>query len=372
MRLRLLVMLELSCATLGGTDAGSAVDAGACMSCDGHTGLCAPQPTCSAAAPCPGGLVGLSTVTLAEVTTIPHCKTSSATRPLFDDGPPRRWSDALSGEPRAACVFTPTGAVKRPLVLYLHGAGGSADTLYDNTSLRSKAATFDLTGDPQRAGFVLAADQGRNLRSANGNAPAARHDTYYRQLPSNPDVRNLDRLIDELVKTGTVDEQRIFLIGWSNGAFFAQLYGLWRHETPTPDGHRVAAVAVFDGANPYEPPDDQSPGCTFRPYPRSTLPVFLVHRACSIVPCDAAQATALKAPPGYDVSAWIRTLKTDIGSPNVTEVIISGMGTPATCTSSALCTTMLATLNHVRWPDDGSGLDAELQMLAFFKAHPLQ
>jgi S-formylglutathione hydrolase FrmB len=112
----------------GNSDSGASIDAGTCDRCDGRTGLCAATPTCSAAN-----------------LTAPDCKTHNAARPSFDDGPPRKWTAA--GVERAACLFAPVVSKPLPLVIYLHGATGSADAIYDATSLRQKAPSYDLTGE---------------------------------------------------------------------------------------------------------------------------------------------------------------------------------------------------------------------------------
>ena len=377
-RLALLAVLA-GCASAGPAAAASSEDAGAgaCASgalCDGHGGLCRTPEPCTATAPCPHALTGIVRGTLSEPLTVPECRTHVRTRPAFDDGAPRLWTDAMNGQPRAACVFKPEGtatSAPRPLLVFLHGSGGSARAIYDSTLLRAKAAGFDLGDAP---GFILAADQGRNLPpSANGNPASARHELYDRNFATSPDVRNLDRLIDTLVSEGGVDARRIYLTGWSNGAFFSQLYALVRHETPTPGGNRIAAVAVFDGADPLEAPTPQTPGCAYRPYPRSSLPVFIVHRACSIVPCDAAQATSRGAPPGYDVRGWLGLLRTTLGATDVTELLLDHHGA-AVDACAVRCPGLEAIVDHIRWPDglaDGSGIDREPEMLRYLAAHPL-
>lgn len=375
-----LILAMAGCAAGSPAGGGPAPDAGgadACAAgalCDGRTGLCQTPPVCTAAVPCPDGLVGLNRMPLTEPITLPECRTHSGGRPVFDDGPPRTWTDAVNGQQRAACVFKPPGTSMtspRPLLVFLHGSGGSAVAIYDNTSLRAKAATLDLGGG---AGFILAADQGRNLPPvANGNPASSRHEIYDRNFATSPDVRNLDRLIDTLVSEGGVDPKRIYLTGWSNGAFFSQLYALIRHQSPTPGGNRIAAVAVFDGADPFEAPTSQTSSCAYRPYPTSSLPVFIAHRACSIVPCDATQAAAQGAAPGYDVQGWLALLRSTIGATDVTELLLASNGSVAS-TCAASCSQVDATLAHVRWPDgvaDGSGIDREPQMLGYLAAHPL-
>jgi hypothetical protein len=180
----------------GNSDSGASIDAGTCDRCDGRTGLCAATPTCSAANPCVDAQVGTAKQTVSAALTAPDCKTHNAARPSFDDGPPRKWTAA--GVERAACLFAPVVSKPLPLVIYLHGATGSADAIYDATSLRQKAPSYDLTGESQRAGFILVSDQGRNMLSDNGNPAGARRDLYFRKWSEHADVAALDGLIDSL------------------------------------------------------------------------------------------------------------------------------------------------------------------------------
>lgn len=386
--LRLLLVLcatTLAC-TACCTPPKASEDAG--TRCDGLTGLREPPTLCTKENPCPNALVGISRATVDEPLTMPACATSEHRRgrPAFDDGAPLVWTDEPSGLKRAACVSRPESAGPpsvndpnpahlRPLLVFLHGSGGSARGLYDATSLRQKAQTFDLSGDPARPGFVLAADQGLNQHTENKNPPAARHDIYVRDFasPSHArDLRALDELIDRLVAQGGIDRARIYLSGWSNGAFFSQLYGLARHETATPGGNRIAAVAVFDGGDPLQRPFAEDTGCEYKPAIHSTLPVMIVHRACSIVSCDAAQAKDLDAPPGFAISEWFARLPT-ITSGTLKDVIIDSDGKDAPCANS--CHFLRAAIDHVRWPDgigDKSGIDREVEMLAFLREHPLR
>lgn len=354
----------------GGGDAGDGPPR-----CDGLTGLAMPPRLCSTDAPCRDALVGLARTTLVEPITLPtRCATTVDRRAAFDDGAPMTWS--LDGLLRGACVFVPptaTAATPRPLVIYLHGTGMGANAVYDASNLRAKAEAFDLAGDG-RAGFVLAAHQGRNQEIPNGLPPAARHDVYFRGFEgevANDDARSLDTLIDRLVATGLVDARRIHLIGWSNGGFFAQEYALFRARTPTPRGHRVASVAVFDAADPFAAPTETAPECAHAAPPATGVPTMIVHRACSTIGCDAAQQSALNLQPGYDVTAWAVRLSGELGAV-VERITIGTDGAPSSCDAS--CTSVRALLSHLAWPDgvhDSSGRDYEDDMLAFFARHPL-
>jgi poly(3-hydroxybutyrate) depolymerase len=384
------IALLLGCGSgidAGGSDAGSNTDTGsssdaavdaqldatsACTAtCDNHSGLCAPEPTCSPTAPCSGSLVqGSPTTTLV----LPACKTSAPTRGSYDDAPAMTWTDEANGT-RAACVFRPTGSGPWPLVVFLHGGGQTADILYDATSLRAKAATFALG---TKNGFILAADQGRNLHAIDGNADGPRHDIFYRDLSSpstNPDIAALDRLIDTLVSNGGVDRKRIYVIGWSNGGFFAQFYAFARGATPTPGGNRVAAAVAYASGDPFESPlATLSPACDDRPYPTTGAPIAVYHRACDyFVGCDEAQRIEFSLPPGFAVHDWLGTLASL--DPSTKEIVLDANGAlTSTCAPVSLCTHAIGAANHLMWPDgvaDKSGHDWELEMLAFMRNHAL-
>ena len=369
-------------------------------SCNGAGGITAPICSCTAQAPCSCESVPFCNKfcpdggTITSSIDVPTCKTSTTCggkHLVFDDGPAVTWTDGA--QERAYCLYSPPSASatsQRPLIVFLHGSGGSADDVYDSTSLRAKAPTFDLVGGATRAGFFLASDQGRNMPNPNGNLGAApRHDMYFRDLgaPSdNPDFRAIDHLIDSVASGGAVDPARIYLVGWSNGAFFSALYAIARYATPTPGGFKVAGAAVFAGADPFDDPaasDDG--GCSYRPYPTAPTAIYAIHRSCdSAVACDAAQNQQFSNPPGYDVSAWATTLSSAVGA-TVQEVILSAGGTLVSqCDDTfTLCTSAVGLVNHVSWPDglaiedakakndwEGALVETTPGMLGFLGAHP--
>lgn len=370
------------------------------QSCNGTSGLTSPVCACSASAPCSCESVLFCHPFCSDAGTmpasigVPTCRTSAtcgANHLDFNDGPPNTWTDG--DQTRAYCLYTPEGASpssQRPLVVFLHGSGGSADDVYDSTSLRAKAPQFDLVGDGTRTGFFLAADQGRNLPNPNGNLGAApRHDVYFRDLGSpsqNPDFRAVDHIIDTTAAGGAVDPARIYVVGWSNGAFFGAMYAIARFDTPTPGGFKVAAAVAFAGADPFDDPLASEDGaCSARPYPHAATAVYVIHRACdSAVPCDSAQQQQFSAPPGYDVTQWASTLSTSVGA-TVQEVVLSSEGEfAAGCNDDfTLCTNAVGLLDHVSWPDglaaedkkfkndwEGEAIGITPGMLGFLAAHP--
>jgi polyhydroxybutyrate depolymerase len=269
-------------------------------------------------------------------------------------------------------------------LVYFHGSGGTANDVYDYNSLRAKAVAADLSGDPSRPGFFLLAIEARNLHWP-GHRPedGTKHDYFFRDLGSpsrNPDIAVADQFIDQLVADGSVDRSRIYTTGWSNGAQYAELYAIARHETATPGGNHVAAAAVYSGSDPFNnTATDQQPSCQLAPYPQSTTPIFMISRACDAHPCDAAQEASLTAlgldpPPGATVGSWMSDLRSRLMDPNGQWEIISGTGQVVTaCSHDPACTEQTAVANHIRWPDgkafgDG-GNDHEPEMLAFLRDH---
>ena len=372
--------------------------------CNTSTGLRAPLPACSSDAVCTRVASELNLVMIDTPTTTPDCDLA-----VWDE----RLTQDILGFTRDACIRRPPGASassQRPLVLWFHpGGAGTADLAATETGLINKADTFDLTGDPARPGFILVSVQGRNLRFPTA-APrdGHHHDFYYRDLDSpstNPDIANVDALIDALLQEGIVDPDRIYVVGWSNGAFFSQLYAIARHTTPTAGGNRVASAAVFATANPFgdvswdpfnETINDGSTSCNLA-IPLSTVPIHIVHRSSdAAVACDTIQAACFSTEPGYTTDQWI-TQATQAGLP-VTGLLLGGIesGSVAALDVEALggCTdysggcplgdcktdlfgdTCLSFVNHTRWPDGVynnfpfTGIDREIDMLQFLRNNP--
>jgi poly(3-hydroxybutyrate) depolymerase len=362
----------------GGPDTGGPC-ADAATTCNGD-GLCKPIVACSVSSPCADD-AGAKTTVLPPL----DCKTDpqSTTRLIVDDNPPRSWTDTVTAEPRGACVFHPAGASaasKRPLVVFFHGSTTEVHTLYDSMQLRAKAVAFDLANDAARLGFHLTFEQGRVLPNPNGNlGPAPRRDIYFRDFGSpsaNPDVRNADRLIDELVAVGDVDPKRVYVMGWSNGAFFGASYAIARHTKATPGGNRVAAAVLYAGGDPFQEFEPGQAECRLNPAPLTSLPILLVHRSCdAAVPCNAAQRTKFGEPPGYDNTAWLASLQGPMGDTNAQRLLVAANGATAVACETALgCGKAEGFIAHLRWPDgvgDGSGIDREPTMLEFLRAHPL-
>lgn len=367
-------------------------------SCDSTVGLTEPLPPCTPADPCRCLSVELREECVCDIaapSAEPLCRTGEVGlrrgRLEVDDGPALRRTDE-DGVPRYACLFRPGDASDRnpyPLVVWLHGGGGgSADDLYNTTSLREKAdpgraAAFDLRGGG-RPGFALLAVDGRRLHYPTDDPRDGQHHDFYHRdlgLPStNRDISNLDAWIDRVVADGGVDRNRIYLMGWSNGCFFAQLYAFARHDRGTPAGNRPAAVACYSGADPFENINrDQTPSCRLASYPATDAPILLVGRDCDNPTCDQAQADRLIADgvdiePGHVAAPWVSTCLAGV-APAMQRIILDHLGrTVPLCLPPEECDAVKAVFNHIRWPDGRAFLDTvdqEPTMLEFLRTHPL-
>jgi dienelactone hydrolase len=180
------------------------------------------------------------------------------------------WKDS-DGTPRYACLWKPSSMPgPMPLLVYLHPSMASAEWVTD-TDLLDRIDTLDLSGDPARPGFILLAPQGRFSHHYYGFSPTSLNqatdaigtgwDTWYRQLnpdgdvtvngvlyKENVDAAAIDHFIQQMVATGLVDTNRIYISGWSNGAAMAYLYALNRPN--------IAAMASYSALNPYAAFDD--------------------------------------------------------------------------------------------------------------------
>ena len=359
--------------------------------CSTTTGLREPLPQCSPEQPCTRIAVELPQDPITAPTHVPACGSST-----WDE----RLEYEIGGITRYACVARAPGASAsslRPLVIWLHPGGEGADNAEAETELLAKQATFDLSADPARPGFTLVVPQGRNLRFPTLDPRDGRHhDFYYRDLASpsqNPDIANVDTLIDRFVAEGHVDPARIYIMGWSNGAFFGQLYAIARFSTATPGGSRVAAAAVFAAADPFgdvefdpfaqrmKQPSDGS--CAAAALPASAAPIQMTYRSCDgAVACGTTDASCVLPEPGYVTDDWLARASTSL--PNLTGRRIGGVerGTMndlpvGQCTAIPSCTTQaqsLCMVNHLRWPDgvyrNATGTDNEPVMLQFLRDHP--
>jgi hypothetical protein len=195
-----------------------------------------------------------------------------------------------NGTPRKACLITGPGASSAkqlPLLVYLHPTLLGEDTIIA-TSLLSAMSTANLSGDPARPGFNLLMPLGRNIQQF---LPFPLNtgvgwDHWYRNVDRgspylNVDIATIDHYIAEAKSRGIVDDKRVYVTGWSEGADFGSLYGL--------NSPGIAATGVFSTDSPYD--DNGADPC---PSPASstnpTRPYLDMVRQCDIGgACQAAQ-----------------------------------------------------------------------------------
>jgi polyhydroxybutyrate depolymerase len=134
--------------------------------------------------------------------------------------------------------YEPTGlgpGERRPLVVLLHGLGGSADELLEDA---------DLGSFGQRHGVFVIAPEGtidsRGRRFWDAGGACCNFDRA-----SVDDVGRLAAIIDTWSHRAGVDARRIYVMGFSNGGFLA-------HRLACRIGDRLAAVASVGGAGPDE------------------------------------------------------------------------------------------------------------------------
>jgi hypothetical protein len=303
----------------------------------------------------------------------------SSDRPVYDDGEVWHWTNGVTDESHAACVFVPPASdpsSKRPLVVFLGWYG--FDDVYASTSLRTKAEAFPLSNDGSRPGFVLASDLPIPL---GGRATWEFEDRGFASGCTNDAFRALDDIIDHLAATGVVDTKAIYVVGWLMGATLAHGYAIERHEHPTPAGHRVAAAVTYAGRDPYGdhspiqpdwPARHLWPPCALTPPPKTSLPLLVIGPSCDAnPPCDAAQAEKFRQAPGSDTTSWTERLVREMGDGNARRLLLdpTHSGPASTCAPAAACDLYFTGLV---WPDGATrGVDHEPAMLDFLARNPL-
>ncbi len=126
-----------------------------------------------------------------------------------------------------------SGSERAPLLVFLHGLGASGKGAFDVLGLRS-------LGEKARI-FVAAPDgsiDSKGRRFWNAHPACCDFDRT-----GIDDVERLGALIDDVASRHPVDRSRIYLVGFSNGAFMTQRLACRL-------GDRIAAFASIAGASP--------------------------------------------------------------------------------------------------------------------------
>jgi polyhydroxybutyrate depolymerase len=154
------------------------------------------------------------------------CVTSSA--PHAAPSPKTTFTIVVAGQQRTYALFRPANlpaSQQVPLVIAMHGYGGSATTFEARTGLDQSA---------QAGGFAVAYPDGL---TASWNAGVCCGDSVGSNVD---DVGFISRLIDELIAQGGVDPKRVYATGFSNGAFMA-------HRLACDLADKITAVASVAG-----------------------------------------------------------------------------------------------------------------------------
>ena len=212
-------------------------------------------------------------------------------------------------------MFSPSGYRDRlplPLVVFFHNEVDNPTAIHRRTRLRKRYGKLDLSGDPERPGFLILAPQARRI------GHLLRFDTDY-TAADNVDIETVDKFIDKLVAAGEVDSERIYAIGEARGGEMAALYAMVRSD-------RIAAFATFA--------TDASP---FRWNCAGTgPPAAILYRACDAkVPC-------------LEVERWIDARR-QRGVPTFPLRLSSGKALELHCAVSK-CGPKTSLGNHRRWP----------------------
>ncbi|MBA56947.1 MAG: hypothetical protein CMK89_21065 [Pseudomonadales bacterium] len=171
------------------------------------------------------------------------CSSRTLTPESAPDSPGRYpLSIKVDGLERSFIVHLPAaydGKKPLPVVVMLHGGGGNAKATNWETGWTDKA---------DQAGFIAvfpnAAARNPNRRSSFALNPQLWNDGSDRFYPDQTvvnDVRFLEALLDTLAASFAVNERRVYLTGFSNGASMSFLAAA---KVP----HRIAAIAPVAGA----------------------------------------------------------------------------------------------------------------------------
>lgn len=233
----------------------------------------------------------------------------------------------------------PDGSKSLPVVIVLHGGGGpvgSAELMAQRSGWVEKAkqegflAVFPqgVIEDPSKpVNLTDKADAGRNIRSWNdgdGITPASKKNI--------DDVAFLRTNIEDLENKFSVDEDRIYVTGFSNGASMAFRLGVELSD-------RIAAIAPVAGALFIAPKQLNSSVSLLRivgggdPLPtggRSIIPVVAAVTNSPARDPVSVWATLLECPKGKNVSAGkdVRQILYSpcMGGAEVVDFVIDGMG----------------------------------------------
>jgi predicted esterase len=275
-------------------------------------------------------------------------------KPVCSEGSVLSFDQA--GVTRYACLNLPAQAEREqasgarwPLLIYLHGSLVSAHSIYTfGKHLFELHKAYPLSSTPGVDGFLLLSPEGRKAEpwpSTQVQTGEGYHWDEWNRSPSrNLDALAIDHFVDEVVASGRVDPRRVYVFGWSNGAYMAALYGMWRSD-------RIAAIGQYAGADPWT----RLP-CPVTPQVERQAPLVLLRNLCdALVSCESTDT-------------WIKTL-TEQHWPFEYQSLdfLGGEAAPASA-CPASCDRVKGLAEHVRWPSEAVMKE---RLMPFLKQHPL-
>jgi len=126
-------------------------------------------------------------------------------------------------------------SVSLPLVIALHGRGGTGETM----SLVTRKG-FDKLADNE--GFVVVYPDGVELNWNDGRMDEEANDRAHRE--NIDDVGFISALIDSMIKNYNIDPGRVYITGISNGAIMS-------YRLACELSHKITAIAPVDGNIPH-------------------------------------------------------------------------------------------------------------------------
>jgi polyhydroxybutyrate depolymerase len=142
------------------------------------------------------------------------------------------------GRERTYRLYVPSsydGASAVPLVIVLHGGGGTAESI---------AATTRFDAESERGGFIVVYPQGNPVTATQPSWNDGRQAGAAEGTGAIDDVAFIGRLIDHLSAAARVDGRRVYVAGVSNGGMLAYRLACQLSE-------RIAAIAAVAATMTY-------------------------------------------------------------------------------------------------------------------------
>ena len=127
------------------------------------------------------------------------------------------------------------GSEQMPLVIVLHGRGGTGKTMVIVTR-----KGFDNLAD--RDGFIVVYPDGIELNWNDGRMDEEANDRAHRE--NIDDIGFISALIDYMIKNYSIDPKRVYVTGISNG-------GIMSYRLACELSHKITAIAPVDGNIPH-------------------------------------------------------------------------------------------------------------------------